>query len=88
LKESTKTNDWKIVFEKRCNKYNVKTNTTNAITLHNAFTILSLSNDPTINSNDKQHVNVQVNKLAEAVADHKQERQQQQDQRRHVRNTF
>jgi hypothetical protein len=44
--------------------------------LHNAFTILSLSNNLTINPNDKQHVNKQVTKLAEAVADHKQERQQ------------
>ncbi len=63
-------------------------NTTNAITLHNAFTILSLSNDPTINPNDKQHVNLQVTKLAEAVANHKQERQRQQDQCWHVRNTL
>jgi hypothetical protein len=75
LKESTKTNDWKIVSRKRCNKNNVTTNTTNTITLHNAFTILSLSNDPTINPNGKQHVKVQVTKLAEAVANHKQERQ-------------
>jgi hypothetical protein len=88
LKESTETNDWKIVFGKRCNKNNVTTNTTNAITLHNAFTILSLSNDPTINPNDKQHVNVQVTKLAKTVAGYKQERLQQRDQCRHVRNTL
>jgi hypothetical protein len=50
-------------------------NTTNAITLHNAVAILSLSNDPTINPNDKQHINVQVTKLAKAITDHKQERQ-------------
>jgi hypothetical protein len=74
LKESTKANEWKIVSRKRCNKNNVTTNTTNAITLHNAFTIMSLSNDPTINPNDKQNVKVQVAKLAEAVANHKQER--------------
>jgi hypothetical protein len=73
LKESTKTNEWKIVSGKHCNKNNFTTTTTNAITLHNAFTILSLSNDPTINPNDKQHVKVQVTKLVEAVADHKQE---------------
>jgi hypothetical protein len=63
-------------------------NTTTAITLRNAFTILSLSNDPTINPNDKQHVKVQVTKLAEAIASLKQERQQQQDHCRHVRNTL
>jgi hypothetical protein len=50
-------------------------NTTNAITLHNAFTIFSLSNDPTINPNDKQQVKVQVTKLAEAITNHVQERQ-------------
>jgi hypothetical protein len=88
LKESTDTNEWKIVSRKRCNKSNVTRNTTNAITLHNAFTILSLSNNPTINPNDKQHAKVQVTKLAEAVAGHKQECQQQQDPRRHVRNTL
>jgi hypothetical protein len=70
------------------NKYNATTNTTNAITLHNIFTILSLSNDPTINPNDTQHINVQLTKLAEAIANHKQECQQQQDQCRHVRNTL
>jgi hypothetical protein len=73
LTGSTKTNDWKIVSGKHCNKNKVTTNTTNAITLHNSFTILSLSKDPTINPNDKQHINIQVTKLAEAVADHKQE---------------
>jgi hypothetical protein len=76
LKESTETNDWKIVSGKHCNKNNITTNTANAITLHNAFTILSLLKDPTINPNDKQHVNAQVTKLAKAVTDHKHERQQ------------
>jgi hypothetical protein len=88
LKESTETKAWKIVSGKRRNKNNVTTNTTNAIKLHNASTILSLSNNPTINPNDKQQVKVQVTKLAEADADHKQECQQWWDQRRNVRNTL
>ena len=62
--------------------------TNNIVTLHNAFTILSLSSDPTNESDNKQHVIVQISKLAQAIVDNKQERQRQQDQCKHVKNTL
>ena len=50
----------------------------NIVTLHNAYSILSLSNNPTLVSDDKEHVIVQLSKLVKAVADTKQKRLQQQ----------
>ena len=58
------------------------------VTLHNAFSILSLSNDPTIESDNKEHVIVQLSKLAEAVMSNKLKRLQQRDRQKHVKDTL
>ena len=52
LKESTnKTDEWTLVTGKKCNKQNIRISNNlsknNIVTLHNAFSILSLSNGPT-----------------------------------------
>ena len=60
----------------------------NIVTLHNAFSILSLSNDPTFESDSKQHNIVQLSKLAKAAANNRQKRLWQQVRRKHVKNTL
>ena len=59
----------------------------NIVTLHNAFSILSISNNPTFESDNTQKIIVQLSKLAEAVANSKQKRLHQRDQCKHVKNT-
>jgi len=87
LKESThKTDGWKVVNGKYCNKITVTKN--NIITLHNTFSILSLSNNPTFESDNKEHVIVQLSKLADAIASNKQKSLQQRDRHKHVKNTL
>jgi len=60
----------------------------NITALHNAYAILSVSNDPTIESNDKEHIIVHLTKLAKAVESTKQKRLQQQERRKHVKSTL
>jgi hypothetical protein len=60
----------------------------NIVILHNDFSTLSLSNDPTFKSDKKEHVIVQLSKRAEAIASNKQKRLQQQDRCKHVKNTL
>ena len=49
----------------------------NITALHNDYAILSVSNDPTIESNEKEHIIVHLTKLAKAVKCTKQKRLQQ-----------
>jgi hypothetical protein len=56
--------------------------------LHNAFAILAVSNNPTIESNDEEHIIVHLTQLAKAVESTKQKRLQQRNRRKHVKNTL
>jgi hypothetical protein len=88
-KESTnKTDGWTVVTGRKCNSNKIAMTKTNIVTLHNAYAILSLSTNPTVKSDDKEHVIVQLSKLAEAVKSTKQKRLQQQDRRKYVMSTL
>ena len=89
MKESTnETDGWTVVTGENCNRNKITVTKNNIVTLHNAFSILSLSNDPTFKSDNKEHVIVQLSKLAKAVASNKQKRLQQRDRRKYVKNTL
>ena len=66
-----------VVTGKKCNSNKITVTKENITALHNAYAILSVSNDPTIESNDKEHIIVHLTKLAKAVESTKQKRQQQ-----------
>ena len=77
-KESTNKKDgWKVVTGKKCNRIKITVTKNNIVTLHNAFSYFSLSNDPTFESDNKEHAIVQLSKLAKAVAINKQKLIQQ-----------
>jgi hypothetical protein len=56
--------------------------------LHNAFAILAVSNNPTIESNDEEHIIVHLTQLAKAVESTKQKRLQQRNRRKYVKYTL
>ena len=70
MKENT--DGWKVVTGKKCSSNKLTVTKNNIVTLHNAYSILSLSNKPTLESDDKEHVIVQLSKLAKAVTNTKQ----------------
>ena len=49
------TDGWIVVTGKRCSSNKLTVTKVNITALHNAYAILSVSNDPTIESNDKEH---------------------------------
>jgi hypothetical protein len=83
LKENT--DGWKVVTGKKCSSNNLTVTKENIVTLHNAYSILSLLNNPTIESDNKKHVIVHLSKLARAVASTKQKRLQQRDRLKHIK---
>ena len=86
MKENT--DGWKVVTGKKSSSNKQTVTKNNIITLHNAYSILSLSKDPTLESVDKEHIIAQLSKLAKAVTNTKQKSLQQQDRRKHDKNTL
>jgi hypothetical protein len=82
------TDGWIVVTGKKCYSNKLTVTKENITALHNVYSILSVSNDPTIESNDKEHIIVHLTQLAKAVKSTKQKRLQQRDRRKHVKNTL
>ena len=82
------TDGWIEVTGKKCRSNKLTVTKENITALHNAYAILSVSNDPTIESNDKEHIIVHLTQLEKDVNSTKQKRLQQRDRRKHVKNTL
>ena len=70
MKENT--DGWKVVTGKKCSSNKLTVTKNIIITLHNAYSILSISNNPTLESDNKKNIIVQLSKLAKAVTNTKQ----------------